>query len=49
MRHQSTNRRASEVWSEGVSDLIQMEQDADKAIETIREVDRMRTETTRKL
>ena len=43
--------RVAELKKYGVkeSDLTQMEQDADKAIEAIREVDRMRAETSRKL
>ncbi len=44
-------KRISEVSKYGVkeAELTAMEQDADKAIEMIREVDRMRAETTQKL
>ena len=44
-------RRIAELVKYGVkeADLTVMEQDADKAIEMIREVDRLREEVTRKL
>ena len=44
-------RRIAELRKYGVkeADLTVMEQDADKAIEMIREVDRLREEVTRKL
>lgn len=44
-------RRIAELEKYGVkeADLTAMEQDADKAIEMIREVDRLREEVTRKL
>ena len=44
-------RRIAELGKYGVkeADLTVMEQDADKAIEMIREVDRLREEVTRKL
>ena len=44
-------KRLSDLSKYGVKeeDLTAMEQDADKAIEMIREVDRMRAETTKKL
>ncbi|MBS7274764.1 MAG: hypothetical protein KIG45_06840 [Bacteroidales bacterium] len=44
-------RRIAELGKYGVTeaDLTVMEQDADKAIEMIREVDRLREEVTRKL
>lgn len=44
-------KKLSELSKYGVKeeDLTAMEQDADKAIEMIKEVDRMRAETTQKL